>query len=87
MANKLVPLNGTKTHPLTPHAMGELRRLSYGPAPRQTFNAGVSDRFAREGLAVVVSLPSPYAIHRGAKILHLQITEAGRAALASSAAG
>lgn len=36
--------------PLTDHAWGVLRRLAETPLPRQHINAGVVDRFWREGL-------------------------------------
>lgn len=79
------PLNGTKTHPLTPHALSALRSISYGPRPSQEFNAGVVNRFQREDLVETVRLPSPYKTHKGALIDFLQITDAGRARLAQEA--
>jgi hypothetical protein len=75
------PLNGTKTHPLTPHALRVLRSLLNGPRPRLEVNAGVVNRFAREELVEEVEQTSPYAIHKGGKTAFLRITEAGRAAL------
>lgn len=72
------PLNGTKTHPLTPHARGVLRELAMAPMLRQNMNAGVADRFERGGLAEQVMLPSPFQIHRGKPIRYMQITDAGR---------
>lgn len=76
------PLNGQKTHPLTPHALEVLRRLvQFGPQPAQEINAGVVNRFARESLVDRVQLPSPYKTHKGRKIDFLQINAAGRAAL------
>lgn len=79
MTKPLEPLNGTKTHPLTDHALGVLRSLERSPSPTQTINAGVVNRLQREALAEIVDLPSPYASHKGKKIKFLQITEAGRA--------
>lgn len=79
--NKVAPLNGTKIHPLSEHALGELRSLLRAPRPRQQINAGVTARLESEGLIETVSLPSPYATHKGAKITFSQITVAGRARL------
>lgn len=72
------PLNGAKTHPLSAHALSELRALLRGPQPRQSFNAGVADRLEREALVELVSLPSTFKSHKGKKIPFLQITDAGR---------
>jgi len=74
------PLNGTKTHPLTAHAMAELRDLSNKPCPRQAVNPGVSDRLLREDLVEVVMLPSPFKTHGGKLLDHMRITDAGRRA-------
>lgn len=77
------PLNGTKTHPLTAHALEVLRFMANnGPQPRNSINAGVVNRFEREELVESVLLPSPYKTHKGSKIEHLQISAAGRARLA-----
>lgn len=77
--NTRPPLNGVKTHPLTPHARDMLERLAnWGPRPAQSINAGVINRFLREDLIVLVDLPSPFATHKGRKIPHAQITEDGR---------
>lgn len=78
MTQTLEPLNGTQTHPLTPHALGVLKSLVRNPAPKQMINPGVVNRLQREALAEIVDLPSPYASHKGEKIKFLQITEAGR---------
>lgn len=78
------PLNGEKTHPLTPHALEVLRQLARAPMPRQEINAGVVNRFAREALAETVMRPSPYKTHKGKNIDFLQITDAGRARLNAS---
>lgn len=76
------PLNGTKTHPLSAHALHVLRWIAGAPQPRQEVNPGVADRFEREDLVSEVLLPSPYKTHHGKPIRHLAITPAGRAALA-----
>ncbi len=78
----MLPLNGTKTHPLTEHALHALRGLNaLGPRPKGTFNPGIVNRLLREELAEVVQLPSPYSIHKGKDIPHLRITAAGLVAL------
>ena len=43
------PVNGEKTHPLTPTARAVLRSLVKAPMPRQEVNPGVRDRLARRG--------------------------------------
>lgn len=78
------PLNGEKTHPLTAHALAELRDLTRGPEPRQSINPGVVNRLLREALVESVDLPSPYPTHKRRLIEHLRITDAGLAALAKS---
>ena len=80
------PLNGTKTHPLTAHALAELRDLANKPCPRQAVNPGVSDRLLREDLVEVVMLPSPFRAHAGKPLEHLRITDAGRLAAATNIA-
>lgn len=71
------PLNGERTHPLSAHALEELRSLTRSPQPRQTINPGVVDRLSREALVEEVSLPSPYAKHKGGRIAFLRATPAG----------
>ena len=44
------PQNGTKTHPLTDHAVGVLLELMNGPIPRYRLNPGVVNRLCREDL-------------------------------------
>lgn len=83
----MVPLNGTKTHPLTPHALKVLAKVAREPLPTQAINAGVVNRFHREGLTETVDLSSPYAIHRGGTCRHERITDAGRAVLVLTPAG
>ena len=72
------PLNGEKTHPLSKHAIDVLRDLTRGPIVRHLVNPGVNNRFAREGLAEEVTLPFGL---KGVPKPHVQITDAGRAAL------
>lgn len=85
MPSKIPPLNGTKTHPLTNHALGILDQLNrHGPMPQQEINSGVVNRFHRESLTETVLMKSPYATHKGKDIDFEQITEAGRAALPTS---
>lgn len=76
-----LPLNGTKTRPLTEASLTVLRSLAREPEPRSRINPGVSNRLLREALAETVQLRSPFATHRGKHIEHLRITEAGRAVL------
>ena len=71
------PLNGTKTHPLSEHALGVLETISRRPVPRQQVNAGVIDRLNREQLIEEVQLPSPYKVHKGRNTVFLAITDAG----------
>lgn len=83
-----MPLNGTKTHPLTPHAISMMRTLAKAPIPTQEINPGVVNRLTRgsptEWLARIVMLPSPYRIHKGRNIAHLELTDAGIAALTNA---
>lgn len=73
------PLNGTKTHPLTKHAIEALQRLdAEGPLPRQVFTPGVANRLEREELVWNADLVSPYKTHKGKLIPHLAIRHAGR---------
>ena len=45
------PLNGSKTHPLTKHALGVLRQLrDHGAIRSFLVNPGVIDRLTREDL-------------------------------------
>jgi hypothetical protein len=73
----MTPLNGTKTHPLTPFALNALREIAKTPAPTMTINPGVTNRLLREGLVELVELPSPYKKHRGGTCWHLRITDEG----------
>lgn len=74
----MIPLHGTKTHPLTGHGLAELKRLAKGPVPRQEINPGCANRLLRGKLATVAMLPSPYKTHKGRKLDHLQITTNGQ---------
>lgn len=76
-----LPLNGVKTHPLTPASLEALKDLARRPDARQNLNPGVSNRLLRENLVESVQLPSPFASHKGKLIEHLQATEAGRTVL------
>lgn len=77
------PLNGTKTHPLTPAGLKALRDVAEKPLPRQELNPGVANRLLREALVESVDLPSPYAIHKGRLIEHLKASADGVARLAA----
>lgn len=76
------PLNGTKTHPLTPAAYAVLHQLADAPIPKPEVNPGVANRLEREELAELVNLPSPYKTKPG-PYPHMQITPAGMTALNS----
>ncbi len=75
----MLPLNGTKTHPLSEHAWSALGGLVRGPRPAQEVNPGVINRLEREGMAERMLALSPYPSHK--KINHriswLRITLAG----------
>jgi hypothetical protein len=79
----IAPLNGTKTHPLSEHAIAELRNLATAPEPTTGVNPGVVNRLMRENFAEIVELPSPFKTHKGRPIPYLRITEAGREKLAT----
>lgn len=85
-----MPLNGTKTHPLSEHSRIVLVRLLQGAIPTQEINPGVVNRLTHgkpwEQLAWIVTRPSPYKTHRGRPIAHLEITDAGKAYLHGVAA-
>jgi len=74
----MLPLNGTKTHPLTDHAREQLLDIAAKPVPRQDVNPGVANRLLRECLVSEVMLTSPFKTHKGKSIAHLQITTDGR---------
>ncbi len=77
MNANIAPLNGTKTHKLSQHAIDELRDISHRPVPSQSVNPGIANRLMRENLVEIVSLPSPFVSHKGKDISHLKITQAG----------
>jgi len=76
------PLYGPKTHPLTKHAKDKLWEINHSPIPASDVNPGVLNRFMREDLVKFVRGPSPFKSHKGKMIDFLEITGAGRAALA-----
>lgn len=78
------PLNGSKTHPLTEHALQLLLAISSKPMPRQAVNPGVANRLLREALVEERQLPSPFKAHKGGTCAFLCITDAGRAAGSSN---
>lgn len=78
-----MPLNGTKTHPLSEHALAELQDIASAPVPRVAVNPGVANRLLSEALVEAVQLPNPFKAHKGGNCEHLRITDAGRAALAN----
>jgi hypothetical protein len=73
-----MPLNGTKIRELSEHALSVLGRVTTSPEPTSSVNPGVVRRLRDEGLAEIVSLPSPYASHKGKRVPHLKATDAGR---------
>lgn len=78
------PLNGKKTHPLSPHAFAQLLVLSEVPVPRSGVNPGVANRLLREDLVESIPLLSPFKAHKGKTCEHLRITQAGRERIASA---
>ena len=77
IAKTLQPLNGFRTHPLSAHALGELRAIARAPIPAQELNPGVRNRLMREFLIELVSMKSPYKVHKGGTCEHVRITDAG----------
>jgi hypothetical protein len=75
-----LPLNGTKTHPLSDHAKEVLRKLQNGPIPRGSLNPGVANRLEREDLVRTIWKQSPFDRRKGT-IRFLEITDAGHAAV------
>lgn len=78
------PLNGTKTHALSAHALDVLADLERAPQPSSTVNPGVINRLMRDALATIEERPSPFKAHRGGTCPHLCITQAGRYARAAA---
>lgn len=78
------PLNGTKTHRLSRHALGVLKGLMSNPTPTSIINPGVTNRLLREHLVEMTDLPSPFKTHKGGTTPHLVITSEGRLRLAGT---
>lgn len=76
------PLNGTKTHPLSDHALFCLRCIAEYPRPKQDINPGVVNRLLRGELIEIVDLPSPFKTHNRRPISHARITELGLSVMA-----
>lgn len=74
------PLNGTRTHPLSEHALDVLTRLKTAPMPCARINPGVMNRLHREYFIVDVMLKSPFKTTPD-KTMHCKITKAGIARL------
>ncbi len=77
----MLPLNGTKTYPLSEHARIVLAAIANAPQASHTVNPGVINRLMRESLVTVEQMPSPFKAHSGGNCAFLCITAAGRAAL------
>ena len=78
------PLNGTKTHPLSEHALTVLAAIANAPQASHTVNPGVINRLMRESLVTVEQMPSPFKAYRGGDCSFLCITQAGRDVLAAT---
>lgn len=72
-----LPLNGTKTHPLTAHALGCLAEIARHDVPVYQVNPGVANRLMREDLVEIVWVD---AVRSHTRVL--RITAAGRERLA-----
>jgi hypothetical protein len=79
----VTPLDGTRRTPLKPPSIEALRRIAQEPTPRTEFNPGVSNLLTTWRYVESVEMPSPYITHKGKKIEFLQISEAGKAFLAT----
>ncbi|WP_147385497.1 hypothetical protein [Oleomonas cavernae] len=75
--NHVLPLNGSKTRPLSSYATAELRNIAVAPVPRCSVNPGVVNRLLRGGLVEIVLRPSPFRRRASVMIEHLKITAAG----------
>lgn len=73
----MIPLNGTKTHPLKESSLSVLRQLKWRKIPCAELNPGVINRLKREGLVVVVDHKSPYKTHKGGVCNHLALSDEG----------
>lgn len=71
------PLNGTRTHPLTDHAVEVMGTLKTRAVPAQEINPGVLNRLLREQLIDLIDKPSPYKTHRGQPISHARLSDMG----------
>lgn len=63
--------------PLSDKAKDALHGLLAHPTPYSEINAGIIDRLMREDLIETVMLQSPYRSHKGKKIRHVRLTQAG----------
>jgi hypothetical protein len=63
--------------PLSEHALAELGNIIRKPEPAVGINPGVRKKLLTEGLAEVVHLPSPFAVHKGGNTQFLKATPAG----------
>ncbi len=68
-----LPLNGTKTHPLSDAAKAILASLAREPIPCSQVNPGIVDRLLREGVVEIERLPSPFKTHKGKHVPHLRL--------------
>lgn len=71
------PLNGENSHPLSAHAIAELKDIAVAPVPRCGVNPGVANRLLREALVESAPKRSPFKTHKGGNIEHLVLTQAG----------
>lgn len=79
-SGRTTSLNGGKVRPLTAHALKVMRQVhTDGAQPCALLNPGTVDRLVQGGLALVVSRPSPFPVHKGGQCPHLALTAAGRA--------
>lgn len=73
----MTPLNGIKTHPLSPKAKMAMDSLKRAPIPTGELNPGVVDRLLREGCCEIAMLPSPYKSVKG-NVPHLRLLRGPR---------
>jgi hypothetical protein len=74
-----LPLNGTKTHPLSEHAKEVLRSLARFNLPAHRINPGVRDRLGREELIEIREIRSSNNKSLMGGTNWVFITDAGRA--------
>lgn len=81
MSGKRGPLNGTKLHPLSKHALGVLKELrDYGPQARRRINPGCNARLEAEDLTECYShWPAAHICET-----YVRITNAGRSVLSEA---